>query len=127
MSPRTKPKSVSLAAGYATSISLYPHLIICWKKRVFWGMVIGLARAWFPSRRSVDSQTGGSVMRLLGHVRSGRSIDTKGLYFLEGSGLHAEFERRTDRAKVVKSYAQHRHDGLRVTEVDVALSFMRGE
>ena len=41
--------------------------------------VIGSISAWFPSRRSVDSQRGARVMRLAGQVRSaGRSAERPG-------------------------------------------------
>src|SRR4051794_19960734 len=38
---------------------------------------IGSMSAWLPSRRSVDSQRGASVITACGHVRSGRSIGGK--------------------------------------------------
>ena len=43
--PRTKLKSVSLAAGYAISISLKPHSSKSSKNVVFCSIVIGFARA----------------------------------------------------------------------------------
>lgn len=87
MRPRTNWKSVSLAAGYATSICLTPHFTSCLKNVVFCSMVIGLARAWFPSRRSVESHMGAFVNVLDGHCRSFRFIGVYGLYFRMGSSL----------------------------------------
>lgn len=52
-----------------------------------------LARDWFPSRRSVESQYGALVVRLLGHCRLGRWMAGYGLYFVEGSALNQEAER----------------------------------
>jgi hypothetical protein len=48
---------------------------------------MGLARAWFPSRKSVDSQIGGLENVLEGHCLLGRWRGVYGLYFLEGSDL----------------------------------------
>lgn len=48
---------------------------------------MGFARAWFPSRRSVDIQIGGLVIVLDGHVRSCRFRGVYGLYLTEGSLL----------------------------------------
>jgi hypothetical protein len=67
--PLTKPKSVSLAAGYAISTSLKPDFTICRKKWVFWLTDMGFANAWLPSRRSVESQIGGDFATFEGHVR----------------------------------------------------------
>src|SRR5674476_1223255 len=48
--------------------------------------VMGSMSAWLPSRRSVDSHRGAWVIFMAGHVRSGRSIGTKGVYRLNGMG-----------------------------------------
>ena len=85
--PLTNPKSVSLAAGYAISISLNPIWTRSLKNRRFCSIVIGLTRAWFPSRKSVESQMGGPSIVFEGHVLSGRLIGVYFLYFLEGSCL----------------------------------------
>ncbi len=39
---------------------------------------IGSIRAWFPSRRSVESHRGAAVMVRAGHRRSGRSTAGNG-------------------------------------------------
>ena len=49
------------------------------KTRFFWASVMGLTRAWLPSRRSDEAHRGALVMRLSGHVRSGRLTEAKGL------------------------------------------------
>lgn len=48
---------------------------------------MGLARAWFPSRRSVDSHIGAWVRVLDGHWRFGTFRGVYGLYFRVGSLL----------------------------------------
>lgn len=48
---------------------------------------MGFARAWFPSRRSVDIQMGALVIVLEGHVRSCKFRGVYGLYLTEGSLL----------------------------------------
>ena len=68
-----KSNSVAPADGKPTSISLAPMPTSRSKKRCFFSAFIGSARAWLPSRRSVDSQRGALVMVLDGHWRSGRS------------------------------------------------------
>lgn len=60
------------------------------KKRVFCSTVIGLTRAWLPSRRSELSQRGGAVIVREGHVRSGMSIGLKGLACEKRSGRVGE-------------------------------------
>ena len=48
---------------------------------------MGSMRAWFPSRRSVLIHRGARVMRLSGHVRSGRATgltSRKARYFAAG-------------------------------------------
>lgn len=90
MRPLTKLKSVSLAAGYATSICLTPHLINWRKNVVFCSMVIGFARAWLPSRRSVDNHIGALVNVFEGHSRLGRFRGVYGRYFCEGSALKVD-------------------------------------
>ena len=112
--PRTKLKSVSLAAGYATSISLKPHLSRVSKKIDFWATVIGFARAWFPSRRSVDSQIGGDRFTFEGHWRLGRSSGVYGLYLMDGSALEWRIASRWRSVLTVLDFApransQHRH------------------
>src|SRR4051794_9835554 len=47
---------------------------------------IGSMSAWLPSRRSVDSQRGASVMTACGQVRSGRSIGGEARYRWNGIG-----------------------------------------
>lgn len=44
---------------------------------------MGLASAWFPSRRSVDNHLGGLVNFLDGHVRSGSDGAWKAAYLSE--------------------------------------------
>jgi hypothetical protein len=108
MRPRTKLKSVSLAAGYATSISLKPHLTRSLKNMVFCSMVIGLARDWFPSRRSVDNQIGGLVLMLLGQCRLGNRRGSYGRYFCEGSLLHGT-SLSLGTVRAIHEDEQHRH------------------
>lgn len=104
MRERIHWNSVSLALGKPASISLKPHLRRLrasegvgqalgveaererergWahrsNTRFFWASVMGLTRAWLPSRRSDEAQRGAFVMRLSGHVRSGRLTEAKGL------------------------------------------------
>src|SRR6266568_1890329 len=45
---------------------------------------IGSISAWFPSRRSVESQRGAAVMVRAGHCRSGRSTAGNGRYRWQG-------------------------------------------
>ncbi len=71
LSARTNPKSVSLAAGYATSISLKPHTSSLSKNAFFCSIVIGFANAWLPSRRSVESHIGPCWGVFDGHWRLG--------------------------------------------------------
>jgi len=80
----TKSKSVSLAAGNPTSISLKPHLRRRLKNLVFCSTVIGLTRDWFPSRRSTAHQRGTLSIVLPGHVRSGRITVGGDWYFVDG-------------------------------------------
>src|SRR3954451_25167304 len=49
--------------------------------------LIGSMSAWLPSRRSVDSHRGASVMTADGQVRSGRSIGGNGRYRSYGMPL----------------------------------------
>ena len=72
-SRRTNSKSVFDADGKPTSISFTPSAtsrsnIFCLRAGS-----IGLTSAWFPSRRSVEHQTGARSTTRSGHVRSGRS------------------------------------------------------
>lgn len=48
---------------------------------------MGFARAWLPSRRSVESQIGGDFATFEGHVRLGKLRGVYGLYFWDGSAL----------------------------------------
>lgn len=111
MSPRTKLKSVSLAAGYETSISFSPHATRVLKNRVFCSIVIGFARAWLPSRRSVDSHIGAVFCTRAGHCRFGMSSGVYALYFFEGSALQLRVRGALSMADSVDS--QHRHGGGR--------------
>src|SRR5690606_33720362 len=81
---RTKLNSVLEADGKPTSISLKPAFTSMSKKRCFFAPSIGSISAWFPSRRSVESQRGGLVILREGHCRSGRSMVGKGRYLVSG-------------------------------------------
>src|SRR5690606_27360137 len=81
---RTKSKSVCEAEGKPTSISFRPTATRHLKKRIFFCASIGSISDWLPSRRSVDSQIGARSMILSGQVRSGRVMDVKGRYLLDG-------------------------------------------
>ncbi len=84
MSLRTKSKSVFEAAGKPTSISLIPSLTSSSNIRCLRAGSIGFTSDWFPSRRSVEHQTGAWSSTWLGHVRSGRSTVEYGRYFQNG-------------------------------------------
>ena len=84
MRERTKSKSVWLAAGNPTSISLYPSRTSRSNMVFLRAAFIGSMSAWLPSRRSVDSQRGAWVILRLGHCRSGRSTAGKGRYRWHG-------------------------------------------
>lgn len=73
MSVRTKSKSVWLALGNPTSISLNPMRTSRSNMTRLRSGLIGSMRAWLPSRRSTAHQRGACVMRFVGHVRSGSS------------------------------------------------------
>ena len=75
MSWRTKSKSVWLAAGNPTSISLYPICTSSANIRRLRSGDIGSISAWLPSRRSTAHQRGAASTRRVGHCRSGRSIE----------------------------------------------------
>lgn len=96
ISPLVKEKSVSLAAGYEISISLKPHLTRCSKKIVFCSMVMGVARAWFPSRRSVESHIGTRLCTFDGHRRSSSFRGVYGLYLSAGCDLCSFRHRSVD-------------------------------
>lgn len=49
------------------------------KNFCFCSIVMGLTRAWLPSRKSDEAQRGAFVMRLSGHVRSGRLTEANAL------------------------------------------------
>ena len=84
---RQKSKSVWLAEGKPTSISLKPRRTSSSNMRSFRRRPIGSTSAWLPSRRSTEHQMGGWVMTAPGQVRSGRSIGWKGGYLSVGSML----------------------------------------
>jgi hypothetical protein len=61
---------------------------------------MGFARAWLPSRRSVESQRGAEVVRLFGHWRTypeGKGTSRYGTYLVEGSPLELSLIVRTER------------------------------
>src|SRR3954452_1771674 len=87
ISCRTKLKSVSLAEGNPTSISLYPIRTSRSNIAILRAGDIGSISAWFPSRRSVDSHRGAWVIVAVGQVRSGRSIGGDARYRWNGIGL----------------------------------------
>ena len=87
MSSRTKSKSVSDAAGNPTSISLKPMSQSNLNMRVLRSESIGSMSAWLPSRRSTAHQTGGLVMTLEGHCRSGSEMGLKATYFSPAVGI----------------------------------------
>ncbi|MDQ1103463.1 hypothetical protein QE405_000747 [Nocardioides zeae] len=74
---RTKSKSVWLAAGKPTSISLKPMRTSRSNIERLRAGVIGSIRAWLPSRRSVESHRGAWVIFRSGHVRSGTVTGSK--------------------------------------------------
>jgi hypothetical protein len=78
---RVKLNSVSEAPGNATSISLNPILTRRLKYVHFCSTVMGWARLWLPSRRSVANQRGAFVIFLDGHVRSSKVGGEKDSYF----------------------------------------------
>ena len=59
---------------------------------------MGFARAWLPSRRSVESQIGGDFATFEGHVRLGKLRGVYGLYFWEGSALGGMDQPQADEA-----------------------------
>ena len=70
MISRTKSKSVWLAAGKPTSISLKPIRTSSSNIRRLRAGLIGSISAWLPSRRSTAHHSGAEVIRLSGQVRS---------------------------------------------------------
>ena len=76
MSSRQISYSVSLAEGKPISISLTPMSTRVWKYSSFSSRFMGSTRAWLPSRRSTEHQTGAWVMTL---VRPGAALDGLGL------------------------------------------------
>jgi hypothetical protein len=81
---RTVSKSVWEAAGKPTSISRKPQATRRAKNISLRSTFIGSNRAWLPSRRSVDSQTGAWVTWRAGHWRCGSSMAGKGRYLVAG-------------------------------------------
>ena len=77
-----KEYSVSLAEGKPTSISLKPIFKSSLYKRSFSSTPIGIASAWFPSRKSTLHHIGARVIFLDGHCLSGRSILGLRMYLL---------------------------------------------
>ena len=75
---RTISKSVVEAEGKPTSISLNPMRTSSRNRRNLRSRFIGSNSAWLPSRRSVESQTGGWVSVREGHCRSARSMAGNG-------------------------------------------------
>ncbi|SHV03015.1 Uncharacterised protein [Mycobacteroides abscessus subsp. abscessus] len=74
ISSRMKSKSVWLADGKPTSISLKPIRICRSNIRRLRAGLIGSIKAWLPSRRSTAPHCGARVITLSGQVRSGSSI-----------------------------------------------------
>ena len=81
---RTKSKSVWLAEGNPTSISLNPMATSVWNIRALRSGSIGSMSAWLPSRRSTAHQRGAAVSLRSGQVRSGSSRGTNAWYFSNG-------------------------------------------
>ena len=81
---RTKSKSVWLADGNPTSISLKPIATRVWNMRRLRTGSIGSMSAWLPSRRSTAHHRGAFVSLRSGHVRSGSSSGTNAWYFSNG-------------------------------------------
>ncbi len=81
---RTKSKSVWLAEGKPTSISLKPICTSVWNMRSLRAGSIGSMSAWLPSRRSTAHHRGAAVSLRSGQVRSGSSSGTNGWYFSNG-------------------------------------------
>jgi hypothetical protein len=77
---RMKSKSVWLADGNPTSISLYPIRTSSWNIRRLRSMDIGSISAWLPSRRSTAHQRGARVTSRVGHCRSGSETSNCLLY-----------------------------------------------
>ncbi len=81
---RTKSKSVWLADGKPTSISLKPMATSVWNMRSLRTGSIGSMRAWLPSRRSTAHHRGALVSLWSGQWRSGSSSGTNAWYFSNG-------------------------------------------
>ena len=73
--------SVSEAEGNPTSISLTPMSTRVWNSSSFSRTFMGSMRAWLPSRRSTEHQTGGAFSSLSGQARRVILRGTKGMYF----------------------------------------------
>ena len=82
ISSRVKANSVSEAEGKPISISLKPTATSRRKSSSFSSTLIGMARAWLPSRRSTEHQIGAWVRVLSGQRRSDSfGAKAKGRYF----------------------------------------------
>ena len=78
MSWRTKSKSVWLADGKPTSISVKPMATRVLNMRSLRSGSMGSMSAWLPSRRSTEHHCGALVSLRSGHWRSGSSSGTNG-------------------------------------------------
>ena len=86
MISRWKSKSVWLAEGNPTSISLKPTSTSVWNSASLRSESIGSIRAWFPSRRSTLAQRGAFSNWRSGHVRSCSWSGTCERYLPHGIG-----------------------------------------
>src|SRR4051812_5799485 len=109
---RTKSKSAFDAAGNPTSTSLKPSSTRSANRRRFRAGSIGLTRAWLPSRRSVEHQTGARSSTTSGHARSGRSTVSYGRYFVNGIGIGIAWAPRRDRDALVPRHGERICAGL---------------
>src|ERR1700722_9755652 len=110
MISRTKSKSVWLADGNPTSISLYPMLTSRSNIRRLRAGLIGSISAWLPSRRSTAHHKGALPMTRSGQMRSasliGSTSSANGRYRLTGideprCGFHAGWSERGGPAGLV--------------------------
>ncbi len=86
MMRRWKSKSVWLADGNPTSISLKPTSMSVWNNASLRSESMGSMRAWLPSRRSTLAQRGALVNWRSGQVRSASTSGTCERYLLHGIG-----------------------------------------